>query len=167
MSNFNEMKNNQKWYSDPFFAFWKGYKMRLLVDANDTNGDNEVKGTRVSIFLYLMKGPYDDELEQSGHWPLKGMFKVELLDQVNDGKYTVFLPAFDKNNSRTYRIIEGDMVLAKWVADISHEDILHSNYLKHDSLYFMISYQSFSASKQNDEHVAPVPFKISNFILRR
>jgi len=51
------------------------------------------------------------------------------------------------------------MVLAGYIGDIAHKDILHSNYLKHDSLYFMITYQSFSASQQNDEHVAPVTLK--------
>jgi len=88
MSNFTEkMKNRLEWWSDPFFAFWRGYKMYLWVGAG---GNGEFKGTHVSIFLYLMKGPYDDELEQLGHWPLRGMFKVELLDQVNDGKYTMY-----------------------------------------------------------------------------
>ena len=47
---------------------------------------------------------------------------------------------------------------------MSREYILDSDYLKHDSLYFMISYQPFSASKQNDEHVAPVIFTLNNFI---
>ena len=35
--------------------------------------------THVSVYLHLMKGPYDDKLEQSGHWPLSGTFTVELL----------------------------------------------------------------------------------------
>jgi len=162
ISRFTEkMKNRLEWYSDPFFAFWRGYKMCLYVNAG---GVGDVEGTHISVYLYLMKGPYDDELEQSGHWPLRGMFKVELLDQVNDGKYTIF-KVFDSNDplNNYNRITEEDMVLIS-VIRVSHEYILHSNYLKpHDSLFFMISYQSFSASQQNDEHVAPVIFKISNF----
>ena len=123
-----KMKNNEKWFSDPFFAFWRGYKMCLRVDSygggyggygsygggyGSYGGYGGYSGgfggygggfgsygggfggyggsyrggydgsRRVTVFLYLMKGPYDDELEQSGHWPLRGMFKVELLDQVN------------------------------------------------------------------------------------
>jgi len=161
ISKFTEkMKNRLEWYSDPFFAFWRGYKMCLYVNAD---GVGDVEGTHISVYLYLMKGPYDNELEQSGHWPLRGMFKVELLDQVNDGKYTIF-KAFDSNDpSNNYnRITEEDMAIIS-VIRMSHEFILHSNYLKHDSLYFMISYQSFSASQQNDEHVAPVTFKMRNF----
>ena len=33
-----------------------------------------------------MKGPHDDKLEQSGHWPLRGI-KVELLNQLNDNNH--------------------------------------------------------------------------------
>ena len=162
MNNFTEkMKNKQQWYSDPFFAFWKGYKMCLNVY---TGGLGDHEGTHISIFLYLMKGPYDGRLEQSGPWPLRGVFKVELLDQINDGKYTRFI-LFDDPRNCTGRLIKGDKNMDSCVVgpDISHEIILHSNYLKHDSLYFMISYQSFSESQQNDEHVAPVVFKMNNF----
>ena len=45
--------------------------MCLIVDAAGY-GDGE--GTHVSVFLYLLKGPHDDKLEQSGHWPLRGTF---------------------------------------------------------------------------------------------
>jgi len=36
----------------------------------------------VSVYLFLMKGPFDDKLEESGQWPLSGTFKAELLDQL-------------------------------------------------------------------------------------
>ena len=74
MNNFTEkMKNGQVWLSDPFFAFWRGYMMCLGVYAD---GYDYGEGTHVSVYLFLMKGPYDDRLEQSGHWPLRGRFKV-------------------------------------------------------------------------------------------
>ena len=34
-----------------------------------------------------MKGPHDDKLEQSGHWPLRGTFTIELLNQLNDSDH--------------------------------------------------------------------------------
>jgi len=157
MNNFTEkMKNKQAWYSNPFFAFWRGYKMCLKIWAN---GIGYGEGTHVSVFLYCMNSPYDDELEQSGHWPLRGMFKVELLNQLND-KYTIFR-AFDCDDKSDCinRVIKGNKVPAGFVGDISHTHILHNNYLKpNDSLYFMISYQSFNASQ-----VAPVNFTMNNF----
>jgi len=159
MNNFTEkMNNKQLWYSNPFFAFWRGYKMCLRVYASGV-GDGE--GTHISVYLHLMKGPYDDELEQSGHWPLRGMFKVELLDQLDDGKYTAFI-SLDRNapNGCINRVIEEDLAIGFGNDIVSHEYILRSNYLENDSLYFMIAYH---ASEQNNEHVAPVTFKINNF----
>ena len=45
--------------------------MCLRVDAA---GYGDGKGTHVSVYLHLMKGPRDDKQEQSGHWPLRGTF---------------------------------------------------------------------------------------------
>jgi len=67
MSNFTEkVKNKKKWISNPFFIFEGGHKMCLIVYAA---GDGDGESTHISVFLRLMKGPYDDELEQSGHFP--------------------------------------------------------------------------------------------------
>ena len=71
----------QPWFSEPFFAFEEGYKMCLKVY---TNGVGSGEGTHVSLCLYLMKGPHDDKLEQSGHWSLRGRFTIELLNHLND-----------------------------------------------------------------------------------
>ena len=38
-------------------------------------GISEAKGTHLSVFLFLMKGPHDDELT----WPLRGKCEVKLL----------------------------------------------------------------------------------------
>jgi len=75
-------------------------------------GNGNGKGTHVSVYLYLMKGPYDDKL---GHWPLRGMFKAELLSQVNDGKYTDFIP-FDIHvpSKHTDRVTKRDIAPAGW-----------------------------------------------------
>ena len=37
----------------------------------------------VNIFLVLMKGPHDDNIQQSGKWPLRGRFAIELLNQLS------------------------------------------------------------------------------------
>ena len=46
-------------YSDSLYSHDKGYKMCVRVDAA---GYNDGKGTHLSMSLYLMKGPHDDEL---------------------------------------------------------------------------------------------------------
>jgi len=64
MSGFtNKVMNREIWCSNPFFAFEEGYQACLKVYA--TAYDDE--STRVSVYLYLMKGPFDNKLEQSGH----------------------------------------------------------------------------------------------------
>ena len=57
LSNFTQwLKSKDLWLSSPFFAFTEGYQMFLSI----TNAGND-GGTHVSVFLYLMKGPYDDK----------------------------------------------------------------------------------------------------------
>ena len=85
MSSFTEkLMNKEEWWSNPFFAFGGGYQISLSV-STASNGKGE--GTHASVYLHLMKGPHDDKLEQSGHWPLRGTFTIELLNQLNDSDH--------------------------------------------------------------------------------
>ena len=78
ITKFNTKKvNHVEWYSDSFFAYNKGYKICLSVYPAG-NGDG--KGTHLSVFLCLMKGPHDDELT----FPLREKFEVKLLNQISD-----------------------------------------------------------------------------------
>ena len=137
-------KEKEQWYSRPFFAFDGGYLMCLRVDAA---GDSEGEGTHVSVYLYLMKGPYDDELEQSDHWPLRGSFTIELLPyKINDifhFPYERKVVVFDMYTSDniTNRVINGNRAAKGWGF---HKFIPHSmlqNIVTDDSVQFIISYQ--------------------------
>jgi len=75
VNEYNELK--VCWYSEPFYSHTGGYKLCLRVDAA---GHCRGEGTHLSVFLYLMKGPHDDELT----WPLRGRFEVKLLNQISD-----------------------------------------------------------------------------------
>ena len=82
MPNFTEMKNKEfkKWYSSPFLAFSNGYQMRLRVEIlGDTSP--------VMVTLQLLKGPYDDELEKRGFFPLQVLASVELLNQAQNSHH--------------------------------------------------------------------------------
>ena len=142
MSGFTmKVRNKEKWYSNPFFAFEEGYQMCLKVYAA---GYGYGKGTHVSVFLYLMKGPHDDKLEQSGHWPLRGIFTIELLNQLNNHYHS--LVKFDSSGS--YNRVKGDDTVAmiKFVPKFISHDILfqHKGYLKNDLLNFQVSSYLFS-----------------------
>ena len=67
---------NEKWISSPFYTHLQGgYKMCLSVLPN---GDNEVQGNYVSLFIHLMQGEFDDHLK----WPFPGaLINISALNQ--------------------------------------------------------------------------------------
>jgi len=75
--NVTECSSLIEWNSDVFFTHEKGYKMCVVIHPN---GNEKGKGTHLSVYLHLVKGPHDDELT----WPLRGKFEVKLLNQISD-----------------------------------------------------------------------------------
>lgn len=144
MENYTEkMKNKTQWYSSPFFTFEEGYKVQIRVDPA-VYGDGEITHDHVFVYLLLLKGPHDDQLiiQQSGDWPIKGTFTVELLNQLNDSNHRSSEVAF------TCNAVTCNFTAAKLYSPAghltSHETICYqitSGYLQNDSLYFRISYK--------------------------
>ena len=163
LSNFSEkMKNTEEWYSGPFFAFNGGYLMMLEICVS---GYGDGKGTHVSVILRLMKGPHDHKLQQSGHWPLRGTFTVELLNQFNDNDHyncEVIFSTYTCNEC-TKRVIESDSNFnaKRWGCSkfISHKVIQQKKDSKH--LYFNISYNDANPLIPCNQ-TAPVTLKMSN-----
>ena len=90
MTDFDEYKkDNDIWYSPHFYTHPSGYKMCLKVYAN---GDGSGKGTHLSIYVYLMRGEFDDLLK----WPFRGEVSVKLLNQVEDKNHIVDKIHFDE-----------------------------------------------------------------------
>ena len=129
------------WYSSPFFAFNRGYQMVLQVDAATHDGF-------LSIYLRLMKGPYDDELQQSGHWPMRGAFVVELLHQHNGSAQEdlVYFFVNELCSNCTERVTDSQEILApNYVGGkfMFLDKLIRSiEYHKSDTLYFRISYNT-------------------------
>ena len=140
MSQYNNKKdNNVSWYSDSFYTHNKGYKMCLCVDAAGYDDD---KGTHLSVFLNLMKGPHDDELT----WPLRGKFEIKLLNQISDSEHhskTVNYHYTDDEDIVS-RVTKGDRATCGWGHHIfiSNEDLHKTTptcqYLKDDCLFFQV-----------------------------
>ena len=155
------LKAKEEWYSSPFMAFKKGYQMFFQVYAFGNDDDDD--GTHVSVFLYLMKGPHDDKLEQSGHWPLRGTFTIELLNQLNDSDHYSHMVQFHHHlwSECTKRVLIGTKANSGCGKKkfISVDTLLHHNYYKDDSLIFMISYEDSEPPYQ----VAPVTFRVTHF----
>ena len=83
MANFDRhVRNNETWFSPPFYTHPNGYKMCLQVDAN---GRGDKKGIFMSLYVYLMRGEFDDQLK----WPFYGKVNVRLLNQEEDRDHVV------------------------------------------------------------------------------
>ena len=83
------------------------------------NGDGSGKGTHLSLFVYLLKGEYDDQLQ----WPSNANITVQLLNWSGDNSHeekTIDLHTAPLE-CRT-RVTEGDTAPDGWGYDqfISH-----------------------------------------------
>lgn len=61
------------WESTPFYSFPKGYKFDVTIYPH---GTSRCMGTHLSIYVCLLRGEYDDQLE----WPFHGAVFVELYN---------------------------------------------------------------------------------------
>ena len=68
---------DNQYYSTPFYTHPTGYKLCLAVDSK---GYGSGKGTHVSVFVTVMKGEHDDQLQ----WPFKGKIVVEMVNWRED-----------------------------------------------------------------------------------
>ena len=124
-----------------FFAFEEGYQMCLRVDGA---GFSSNEGTYVSVGLHVMKGPHDDKLKQSGHWPLRGAFQIELLNQHNDNNHHTNWLLFTKHKcSKILRPVNDGIAEGCTISKfIPHHSLHQNNYFMNDALYFRITYDN-------------------------
>jgi len=132
-------KTSNDWYSDSFYSSDKAYKMRLRVNVA---GDGNAKGTHMSVHLFLMKGPYDDELT----WPLRERFVVTLLNQFSDRDHYQIKVSYNDDTQTSYseRVIDYDRAATGNGYDnfISNRDLCKATstcqYIREDSIFFKI-----------------------------
>ncbi len=132
-------ENNIEFYSNPFYTHPRGYKMDINIDAN---GNGDYKGNHVSVWVYLMRGEYDDQLE----FPFKGTIKIELLNQLEDENHHCesFTHDGTRNSSKRVTDRERSSNGSGVPAFIPHGDLgfnatKNCQYLKDDCLVFRIS----------------------------
>ena len=142
-------KENEKWYSPGFYTSTGGYKMSLRVDPN---GHGEGEGTRVSCFICLEAGEYDDTLE----WPFQGDVTIELLNQLEDKNHRKSMIRYDRSTpDECKERVTVNMSPEPWGIHsfISHKELDHNSfsrcqYLKDDNLYFRVSASITSKAKR-------------------
>ena len=142
MMGFQEKKErNIEWINDFVFCHCGGYKMCLRVNAN---GDNEVKGTHVSVYVCLMQGDNDDNLK----WPFNGTIKVSLLNQLEDRQHLrrqLWSPDDDIPEDASGCVTVGERAVLAWgfpgfiaLRDLTYSGDRKFQYLKDDTLFFRV-----------------------------
>ena len=80
----------------------KGYKVCLEVYPADCETG---KGTHLSCYIVLMKGPHDDNLS----WPLRDKFEMTLLNQISDGHHrSISVDYGNSSHINSGRVTKGD-----------------------------------------------------------
>ena len=135
MSEFTEKKRQRiQWFSEPFFMQPNGYKMQLSILSNGDVGS--FKGSHMTVCLYLMKGPYDEQLK----WPMKGEYEVKLLNQISNSMHHSVTSSIIASNSRKPHGKRNEY--AAWYSKlfISHDDLTTATkgFLKDDNIYFQV-----------------------------
>ena len=81
MTEFEKHKTaSDKWYSPPFYTHTHGYRMCIRVDAN---GYGSGKGTHMSIYTCIMRGPFDGDLK----WPFRGDVTIQIVNQAGEDSH--------------------------------------------------------------------------------
>ena len=96
-----------EYWSPPFYTCARGYRMCLKVCPVAGPG----KGTHVSLFAYLMKGDYDDEI----NWPFTADVVVDILNWKREHTHhrVVFKINEDSPDSARARVYDDNKVAPK------------------------------------------------------
>ena len=147
VDNFEKLKKeDEEWYSSPFYTHIGGYKMCLGIYAN---GLGDGKNTHVSVVVHMMKGEFDSHLK----WPFKGEVTVQLVNQKKGGEHYEIKLVTPKNattdldgyNNVFCQCKEDDRSKNGWgiAKFISHDDLYKpeedNEYLQDDTLKFKIT----------------------------
>ena len=93
MNNFSQYKkDDDRWYSTPFYSGPQGYKMRLLVYANGLGSGID---THVSVYVQIIQGEYDDTLT----WPYTGTVTFEIINWKDDRNHVKWTSDFSEKNA--------------------------------------------------------------------
>ena len=124
-------KNNEEVSSQSFYSGISEYHMSIKVYSN---GNDDGEGTHVSVYVHILEGDNDDNL----NWPFIGSAKIELLNQLEDKNH--HLKALTFNQEDDIRVGSG-WGYRRFIphSQLSHDPVNNTQYLKDDTLYFRVS----------------------------
>ena len=118
-------------YSTPFYTARHGYKMCARIYLN---GDGLGKGTHMSFFFVIMRGPIDELLP----WPFKQKVTLTLINQAGKRHVTdSFRPdphssSFQRPGRREMNIASGCPMF------IRQEHLINGGFVKDDCIYIRV-----------------------------
>ena len=118
-------------HSQSFYSSIDGYNMRIKVNPN---GNGTGKGTHVSVFVHILEGDNDDNLE----WPFIGSAKIELLNQLEDENHHFMTVIFNQEKDAHVGSNQGYPKFIRH-SKLPHDPVNNTQYLKDDTLYFRAS----------------------------
>ena len=127
---FQKMKDSNGRFCSPTFYCLDGYHMKVQVLANGNGG---AKGTHVSVYVHILKGKYDAEL----NWPFAGNVTVQILNQLEDKNHEELI----LNTKEIYMVVGKGWGRPEFIShsELAHDPFKNTQYLKDDTLYFRVS----------------------------
>lgn len=119
------------YFSPAFYTSPGGYRLAIKVLAN---GYGEGHGSDVAVFVFILKGNYDRDLE----WPFVGTVACTLLNQLKDRSHHTGLIHFTRAGNRSPGSNWGfDKFITH--SELAYNEVKDTHYLKDDTLFFRVS----------------------------
>lgn len=130
-------------FSDPFFTEQYGYQLCAKVFLG---GDGDARGSHLSFYVIIMKGPWDDILP----WPFRQKFKISLLDQRNTSHKDHITDHFSPNSSSSFLKPTMAMNVGAGVSKFIPHHIIETHdspYLRNDIIYLKVAVSPYQHKK--------------------
>lgn len=142
INKFDQLRQSNKWwYSRPFYSHIAGYKFGMFVFCN---GVLDGKGTHISVFLYLVRGEYDADLD----WPFQGSVVIHLINQRADRQHFQKVIRFTEDTpiAVSSRVMESEMAKegngpTQFIsqADLTYNQQKDTEYVRDDCLKIRVT----------------------------
>ena len=142
INKFDQLRQaNKWWYSRPFFSHVAGYKLGMFVFCN---GVLDGKNTHISVFLYLVRGEYDNDLD----WPFQGSVTIHLINQRGDRQHYQKVIRFTEDTplAVSNRVTESEMAKegngpTQFIsqADLTYNQQKDTEYVRDDCLKIRVT----------------------------
>ena len=127
----SKVDSNEAFSSLPFYAYPNGYRISIKVCVN---GYGQAEGTHVSVYVSILEGKYDAEL----NWPVLGNVTFRLLNQLKDEGHHEMVLGF---NSSHDALVGSEWGFSKFIphSELDFDSEKETRYLMDNTLYFSVS----------------------------